>query len=123
VRRSFPILLALCAACSQEPTPVSASVSVIDSDQKVTLTLEQTRIEVAPEVRYVLSAISTEPGVMTSAGTLDGHPFGLRRGEFFIGPESYGQPPAGTTVYVRHEGVFFGEEQRGELPAPLPAAK
>jgi hypothetical protein len=117
VKSRFPIWLALCAACSQEPTPVSTSVSVIDSDQQVTITLDQTRLEIAPDVRYVLSQISSEPGVVTSAGTLDGHPFGVRRGEFFIGPESYGQPPAGTTVYVRKEGVFFGEERRGDLPA------
>ena len=90
-------------------------------ERMVAITLDQTRIEVAPEVEYVLTAISTVPGETTSAGTLDGHPFGLRAGEFFIGPKDYGKPPAGAVVHVRQEGVHFGLEPRGELPAPIPS--
>ena len=101
---------------------MTASISVVDSSGSVAITLDQTRIEVEPEVKYVLNAISTEPGGMTSAGTLDGHPFGLRAGEFFIGPKDYGQPPAGAVVHVQKEGVHFGLERRGDLPEALPAA-
>ena len=122
MRCRFPIWLVLCcAACSQEPSPVSTSISVVDASGSVAITLDQTRIEVAPEVEYVLTAISTVPGETTSAGTLDGHPFGLRAGEFFIGPKDYGKPPAGAVVHVRQEGVHFGLEPRGELPAPIPS--
>lgn len=120
MRSRFPFLLVLCAACSQEPNPVSTSVSVsVAADQKVSITLDQTQIDVAPDVRYVLSSISTERGVAASAGTLDGHPFGVRQEEFFIGPKTYGQPPVGSTVHVQKGGVYFGAERRGDLPAPL----
>ena len=49
--------------------------------------------------------------------TIEGHPFGMRDGVFYIGDVEYGGVSNGATVKVSAEGVFVGEEKRGVVPA------
>ncbi len=102
-------------SCSHEE-PLQVHAAHVDSSGGVTIETAGVRIEVEPAVRYLSTALTTSEGSASSA-TLDGHAFGLRDGDFFIGPSLFGPAPAGALVRVTREGVFVDAERRGDLPA------
>jgi hypothetical protein len=75
-------------------------------------------VEADTSVRLVVR-LRTHDGVETpNVRTMNGHPFGVRDGVFFLGEHDFGPTPSGSTVRVTAGGVFVDGERRGDLPAP-----
>jgi hypothetical protein len=118
-RRPLPIALLVLAACSKPPRE-TMSYSYIDTTHgDVTIETEGIRIEVSGSVRYASYSVSSG-AESASETTLEGHPFGLRDGVFFIGDSEYGPAPAGAVVRVNDEGVLVDGEKRGVVPEAAP---
>ena len=118
-QRLLALAALLLAACSKHGTPAQASFSYIDVPGGVRIETAGVRIEVADSVRYVYRSVSSSPGESSSSATLNGHPFGLRDGVFYIGEQDYGSARASALVRVSDEGVFVDGERRGSVPAPV----
>jgi hypothetical protein len=110
--------LAACGGADQAPPPADSYTLIDAPGGGVTIRMEGVEIETAGSAYRFEQQISG--GAATTSGpTLNGHPFGLRTGVFFIGEREYGPAPAGARVRVGSDGVFVDGERRGDAPPRL----
>ena len=107
-------LLPVCACRKQQA--VEAYGAEVDGQGRATITVQGLRVEVESPVRFVSSSASSTPGESKLTSTIEGHPFGLENGVFFIGPKRYGPAKEGALVRVTTAGVSIDGEHRGALP-------
>jgi len=115
------LLLAGLAACGgADQAPPADSYTLIDAPGGgVTIGMEGVEIETDGDVAYRFEQQISGGAATTSGPTLNGHPFGLRKGVFFIGEREYGPAPSGAHVRVASDGVFVDGERRGDAPPRL----
>jgi len=112
-------LLALLAACSPPESKVtSAATTFIDSDGGGNVVVDGVRIEMDGSVHFSYRCVSSTPGKAETSMTINGNPFGVRKGVFFVGDREYGAVAEGALVRVTSDGVTVDGEKRGPLPAP-----
>jgi hypothetical protein len=105
-------------ACGQRTSSAAYSFVRVDSDGGGAATIDGVTFEFDASVRFLYVTESTSPGSSTNRATVDGHDFGLRDGQIFVGERTYGPASSGTTVRITRAGVTVGGEQRGALPDP-----
>jgi hypothetical protein len=114
--QAFFVALALLAGgCTREET-ASFSYTYVDPAGGVKIESAGVSIAIEGSLRYLSTALTSTQG-SSSSQTLEGHPFGLRGGVFFIGPAEYGKASRGSKVTVSPQGVTIDGEARGALPA------
>ena len=117
LRRLALASFALAAACSSKQAQESFSyVSVDPVNGGVDIETAGVRIELDGSLHFVSQSHTTQHG-SSATNTLNGHPFGVREGVFFIGPSSYGAVREGSLVRVDERAVTVDGEERGPFPA------
>jgi len=116
--RALAPLFLLAAACSHAEHHSASSQTTVGGAAGSVLVTEGVKIEITDSVRYELNSVSTNAG-SSRTETIDGHPFGVRDGVFYIGDVTYGAVASGEVVKVSAEGVFVGAEKRGVVPAKI----
>ena len=112
--------LLLGAACSVEASRESFGFVHVEGGG-VRIDTAGIRIEVDGSAVFHSSLHSSSHGESSSSTTLDGHPFGVRDGTFFVGESSFGAVRTGSVVRVEDRAVTVDGEPRGMLPAPVTA--
>ncbi len=125
VALSLTLLLGLVSACGREPAPASGTpvldeTAFIDATGGVTIDRDGIRIEIAG-ARYRLRPSSAVAGGSRARETIEGFPFGVRDGVFFVGNREYGPAPGGSIIRVTATRVTVDDEDRGPLPLPAEA--
>lgn len=95
--------------------------SSVETDGAAAIRIDGVVLSVESGVSFVHRSTSVG-GVSETSQTIDGHPFGVSRGRFHIGPSDFGEVSDGDRVDVTPDGVLVNDERRGSLPAPLPAS-
>jgi hypothetical protein len=125
-RPSAPVLLAIglatLAACGDDGASESETTTTWTTVQSpgegVTFAIGEVTIAPDASVRLLLR-LRTVNGVETeNVRTLNGHPFGVLDGTFYLGEHEFGPTPSGSKVRVTAGGVFVDGERRGDMPAP-----
>lgn len=118
-------LVVIAMACGSQlqpaaPTTVTTTtVTNVAANGAVQIVGPSWTIEVDADVRYesVSKSGFGDPAVLTTK--LNGVPFEIRDGRFFLGTADLGPVPAGVKVRVTAEGVFVDGERRGATPKLL----
>jgi len=109
-------LLALGAlvGCHEHTVQRSASASFthVDSEGGGRITIDGVGIHFDGSLRYRYHRETGSPTTMT----IEGLPFGIDDGVFFIGDREYGVVQGGSKVHVTPAGVEIDGEPRGPLP-------
>lgn len=109
------VLVALAAACS-ESTSASYGFVHVDSGGGGDIQIDGVAFEIDSSVHFLYHSESRSPGTTTSLATVDGHEFGLRDGQVFVGEQVYGPAAPGARVRITSAGVEIDGEMRGQLP-------
>jgi hypothetical protein len=110
----------LAASCSVETSQESFGYLHVEGGG-VTIETAGVRIEVDGSAVFEQSSHSRTDGPSSSSMTLDGHPFGVREGTFFVGESTFGAVRQSSIVRVKDRAVTVDDETRGTLPAPVTA--
>ena len=122
LRSLLVVWLALSSGCTRAAPRQDATTIVVNGSSGSTLVTSGVRIEIADSVAYALHSI-TSNGPESRHESLNGHPFGIRAGLFYIGDVEYGSVHAGSVVKVSGAGIVIDGEPRGPVPAAVGAEK
>ncbi|MSR62446.1 MAG: hypothetical protein EXS08_08375 [Planctomycetes bacterium] len=114
--RAFVPFLVLLSACSHGAHTTHSTQTTVAGDNGTALVIDGVTIQFT-DVRYSMRQTLLNGVPSPRIETIEGRPFGVRDGVFFIGDVEYGAVSSGTTVKVSAEGVFVGDEKRGVVPA------
>jgi len=118
---ALPLLAVPVACVNHDGTSESqSSTTFVDSSGGGSVRIDGVRIEAEGSVHFLYRSTSTTPGTTTTTMTIEGHPYGVRDGVFFLGDREYGPVGKTSVVRVSHDGVTIDGEPRGELPPPEP---
>lgn len=111
------------AACDSRqppaaPTTITSTTTVtnVDANGLVHVVGSSWTLEIDASVRYESvskSGLGDQSGVTT---TINGVPFEIRDGRFFLGQVDLGAVPPGAKARVAADGVFVDGERRGDTP-------
>lgn len=112
--------LLLAAGCSKQVRETRGSyfyMQKIQPSGEVELNVNGVEIEISPDCRYEYEE-ELEIGASRWSATLDGRELTIDDGKLRIGDASYGSVVPGDHVRIAREGVFVGDERRGDAPPP-----
>jgi len=107
---------AIGSSCQKGGNLETSSFTNIDSQGGVDITINQFSVEIDSSVHFEFYHETNSDGMSSTTMTLDGHPYGVRNGVFFIGDRDYGPLKEESVVKVSAKGVLIDGEMRGPLP-------